>query len=295
MKEILVNESQNQPELVLQVFWGLLACEILNGKDRDVVEHTSLKKMRELIERKFGADRIGPLASKEHTETISWLLHWLLVYSFTADDLTTNGLFASLVCNHNLYGQHFLNIVQMRAAHLAKYMITSMLLSIKQPHEKFQIHHNALETHALPIALDEINSGSDCAFAAFLKAVYEDYDLDEAITLVDKMTEQANEDVLLRRYALDIKQDAYILIFQMKARLYRVVPVDEIKKCTGDQFEMVISEVDKYLQDEGFVVYKDATKISCNVKPKMTTEESITQKAQEMFGKTEQLKNQFLI
>lgn len=39
---------------MLQVFWGLLACEILNGKGRDVVEHTSLKKMRELIEKKFG-------------------------------------------------------------------------------------------------------------------------------------------------------------------------------------------------------------------------------------------------
>jgi hypothetical protein len=39
---------------MLQVFWGLLGCEILNGKGRDVVEHTSLKKMKELIEKRFG-------------------------------------------------------------------------------------------------------------------------------------------------------------------------------------------------------------------------------------------------
>lgn len=37
LKEILVNESQQNAELMLQVFWGLLACQILNGKGRDVV------------------------------------------------------------------------------------------------------------------------------------------------------------------------------------------------------------------------------------------------------------------
>lgn len=98
LKEILVNESHNHPDLVFQVFWGLLACEILNGKDRDVVEHTSLKKMRELIERKFGESGLRPgTATQEQTEIISWLLHWLLVYSFTNEDLTNMGLFGTIL------------------------------------------------------------------------------------------------------------------------------------------------------------------------------------------------------
>ena len=54
LKEILVNESSQNSDIMIQVFWGLLACEILNGKGRDVVEHTSLKKMKELIEKKYG-------------------------------------------------------------------------------------------------------------------------------------------------------------------------------------------------------------------------------------------------
>ena len=113
LKEILVNESQTHPELVFQVFWGLLACEILNGKERDVVEHTSLKKMRELIERKFGMEgvRVAHVANQEHIETTTWLLHWLLVYSFTSDDLTNAGLFATILADQQLYGSHFLNIV----------------------------------------------------------------------------------------------------------------------------------------------------------------------------------------
>ncbi len=44
--------------MVLQVFWGLLACEILNGKDRDVVENTSLKRIKDLIDKKFGYENI---------------------------------------------------------------------------------------------------------------------------------------------------------------------------------------------------------------------------------------------
>ena len=54
LKEILVNESSQNSEIMLQVFWGLLACEILNGKGRGVIENTSLKKMKELIEKKYG-------------------------------------------------------------------------------------------------------------------------------------------------------------------------------------------------------------------------------------------------
>lgn len=112
LKEILVNEDQTHPDLVFQVFWGLLACEILNDKDRDVVEHTSLKKMRAIIERKYGADGIRSSSnSQEHIETATWLLHWLLVYSFTNNDLTNGGLFATILTDTSLYGSHFLNIV----------------------------------------------------------------------------------------------------------------------------------------------------------------------------------------
>ncbi len=40
------------------MFWGLLACEILNGKDRDIVENTSLKKIKDLIDKKFGNESL---------------------------------------------------------------------------------------------------------------------------------------------------------------------------------------------------------------------------------------------
>ena len=207
----------------------------MNGKDRDVVENTSLKKMRDLIERKFEAQGINPLtASQEHTEIVTWLVHWLLVYSFTSEDLTNTGLFATIMTDHQVYGTHFFNVVQMRAESLSKYMTTSFLLCRGQPNEKYQIDKNALETHALPIALDQIKSGQKDPFSLFLKAVYDDYDLAEAQKLVEQMSAAANEDILLRKYALDIKYHAYLLIFQMKCKIYKSVSTKEMSQCFGD-------------------------------------------------------------
>ena len=65
LKEILVNESQTHADLVLQVFWGLLACQILNGKGRDSLEMTTLRKMREIIERKYNTDSIKHLGPQQ--------------------------------------------------------------------------------------------------------------------------------------------------------------------------------------------------------------------------------------
>jgi len=84
----------------------------LNGKGRDVVEHTSLKKMKELIEKKYGVNEVmSTSSSQEYTQTVCWMLHWLLIYSFTAKDLTNTGLFASILSDQSLYGTMFLNVV----------------------------------------------------------------------------------------------------------------------------------------------------------------------------------------
>lgn len=41
-----------------------------------------------------------------------WLLHWILVYSFTTKN---ESLFASLVTDNTNYGQSFLNIVEIKS------------------------------------------------------------------------------------------------------------------------------------------------------------------------------------
>jgi hypothetical protein len=122
LKEILVNEGQNHADLVMQVYWGLLACEILNSKERDVLEHTTLKRIKEIIERRIseGHDRL------DNINQYAWVLNWILVYGYMTGN---HGLFSSLISDHHTYGSGFLNIIQIRCQHIQRYMVASFLLS----------------------------------------------------------------------------------------------------------------------------------------------------------------------
>lgn len=125
LKEILSNETTSQ-ELVLQVLWGLLACEILNGKPRDVVENTTVKRIRDLIEKRF-AD--GAINETQVTQYMCWLLHWVLVYSFTSENVSNTSLFATILSDTKTHGQSFLQVVQMRCLSMFKYLVSSFLLA----------------------------------------------------------------------------------------------------------------------------------------------------------------------
>jgi capsid portal protein len=115
---------------MLQVFWGLLACEILNGKSRDIVENTSLLKMRALIEDKYGSfDLPSSAINQEMNNLASVILHYILVFSFTAKDLSNTALFASLLTDETSYGSVFLHVVQSKPQILLKYMISAFLIA----------------------------------------------------------------------------------------------------------------------------------------------------------------------
>jgi hypothetical protein len=182
LKEVLTNESQTSSELMLQVYWGLLACEILNGKGRDVVENTTVKKMRDLIEKRFTE---GGINDQQYTQYMSWLLHWLLVYCFTQKESTNTCLFATLLSDTATHGSTFLAVVQMRTQFLLRYMVASFILARGQQNQKYQINRDALERIALPISLDFLQSGSSDVFAQFLQSIYEDFDLDRAAELAN--------------------------------------------------------------------------------------------------------------
>ena len=51
MKEILATEQQKETEFVLQVFWGLLSSEILLQREKETLEFTTLRKMKDFIEK----------------------------------------------------------------------------------------------------------------------------------------------------------------------------------------------------------------------------------------------------
>lgn len=54
--------------------------------------------------------------------------------------------------------------------------------------------------------------------------------MEEALKLVEEMATEANNDIFLHSYTLDIKKQAYLLVFEMKTKLFRKVQISEVSK-----------------------------------------------------------------
>lgn len=249
--------------------------------------------MKELIEKKYGVNEfMSTSSSQEYTQTVCWMLHWLLIYSFTAEDLTNTGLFATILSDHGLYGNLFLNVVQLRSESLTRYMIASFLLANGQPNDKYKISKNALEDIACPIAVETLaTTSSTDAFSGFLQALYQDYDLDKALGLVETMAKQAEGDFLLKNYVFDIKKQAYLLVFQTKCKIFRSVEISEIQKHLGSSTPILSAceDIERHLQDDGFDTEIPATAkdgkgaLSCFVKKQNDTEHVLNKRAHDLF------------
>jgi hypothetical protein len=67
-----------------------------------------------------------------------------------------------------------------------------------------------------------------CAYAKFLRALYEEFDIDVAAAMISEMDTQANNDILLKGLAADLKKNAAILLNVVKCKLYGSVKTLEI-------------------------------------------------------------------
>lgn len=106
------------------MFWGLLACEIQNQKSRESIEKITIRKLKDIIKSRFND---FPMQMLHQTQ---WLLHWVLVFSFTAE--RSNGLFAALLADTQNFGETYLNVIALRNQHLMRHMVAGFLLGRSQ-------------------------------------------------------------------------------------------------------------------------------------------------------------------
>lgn len=240
------------------MFWGLLACEILNGKGRDVVENTTVKKLRDLIEKKH-AD--GSINDQQFSQYSAWLIHWLMVYCFTSKTMTNTCLLASLLSetgNHNCMQ----NVVQMKAGVLSRYMIASFILGTTQNGSKYQIRGDSIEKIALPLALNLCNAGGKDELCRFLKALYEEFDMESALKIIPEISKALNEDFLLKPFAAEITKQVVILAFKVNCKLFKTVSAKEFTSLVGAEADQAFEELKVVLLQDGFTVKKDKDVIS---------------------------------
>jgi hypothetical protein len=217
LKEILATETYNQSTLVSQVLWGLLACEILNNKSREVTELTTVRRIKDILKTRLSE---SPMQMLHQT---SWLLHWCAVFSFSAEK--SNGLFAALLADRSNFGDAYLNVIQLKYPSLMRHMIASFLLGRShqyQPQPSPQtsrtqispLEKDALQTIGMPIILAEQDVYSD-SFTKFSVALLEEYDFEQALHFARELYKEAEVDILLRPHAAEIYRQACLYVYEV--------------------------------------------------------------------------------
>lgn len=124
--------------------------------------------------------------------------------------------------------------------------------------------------------------------------------MDQALKLVDEMSAEANEDLFLHSYVLDIKKQAYLLVFEIKSKLFRKVEVAEVSKYLKPMVPIddVCKELQRHFHEDGYDIQidkagDDGGTISCVVKSSMA-EQKLQEQALQLFEKTKQLNRQYL-
>ena len=198
LKEILTNEQYTQTEFVLQIFWGLLQCEILLNREKDTLEFTTLNKMKQFIE-KLHADQVN--SYQETVNQKAWVIHQVMVYSFTSKQPNAVSLFAQLFTDRTLLpdksttiGQSYLNVVQVKCQYMLRYLIASLLMSG---------NFETLQDHILPAVVQEKGKYTDVS-TSFLQNLYEEFDFQTALKLSKDFGKAASEDILLKGFANEI-------------------------------------------------------------------------------------------
>jgi len=112
-----------------------------------------------------------------------------------------------------------------------------------------------------------------------VQAIYQDYDLEMAVKMVEKMVKEAEDDILLKSYIPGIKKQAYLLIFQTKCKLFRTIDLAELEKLLGSATpkDEAIQSIEGFLSVDGFdtIFDKKSNTLSCVVKRKFDCDQVV--------------------
>ena len=107
--------------------------------------------------------------------------------------------------------------------------------------------------------LAEKSAYSD-VFTGFTEALLEDFDFEEALELAEEIGKTAQQDVLLKPHADEIKRQAYLYVFEVQSRLMHSSADDlglnlsEFCKTYGIQEDGASGLVETNLREQGLIV-----------------------------------------
>jgi hypothetical protein len=88
-----------------------------------------------------------------------------------------------------------------------------------------------------------------------VEKLYNDFDYAGALALAKELGKAAKEDLLLKNHADEIQTQAVLLVFQVKARIYRTVDLADLISESGiKNAEEAKTRFDENLKKEGFSI-----------------------------------------
>lgn len=117
--------------------------------------------------------------------------------------------------------------MQLKCQYLLRYLIVSLLLSGG---------FDGIQETILPVIQLEKSKYSD-VYTRFIETLYEQFDFDGAIALIKELGEAAQDDLLLKNFVDEIKTHAALLVYHVKAKLYKTVSVKNLAQEAGFKTE----------------------------------------------------------
>lgn len=123
------------------------------------------------------------------------------------------------------------------------------------------LNRDALPQIALPIILSEKAVYSD-SFTQFTEALFEDFEFDRAIKLANALADEAENDILLKPHAKELRRSALLYVFEVQSRLFKQGnDLDEFCKENNIEFvEQAVTQVQTNLTQMGLIVQTEGPK-----------------------------------
>lgn len=195
--------------------WGKLASDIMAGDFAAAQE--AMAKVQEGLDTKSGADALLQLNNR------AWFIHWALFVLFK----TENGV--DKLCEL-LFHSTYMSTIQASCPWILRYLTVAALVSAAANTNHHYAHRRVKEL--VRAVVQELYEYEDPVLS-FIKALYVDYDLEEATAQLQKAQELVAGDYFTQGLAAQFANAARLLIVELYCRVHQRIQVKNLAKAVN--------------------------------------------------------------
>ncbi|KAJ5683825.1 Eukaryotic translation initiation factor 3 subunit E [Penicillium maclennaniae] len=270
-------------EKLASATWGHLACEILNGRNREnpAWEQSfeaalgEVPKVKDSIETRLFSNPLGQLHSR------TWLIHWCLFLLFDHDSArdTITDLF---------FSPAFINTIQTSCPRVLRYLAAAVVTNRNRPHKHSGVYPKQLKD-LVRVVRQEGYEYSD-PITDFVKALHIDFDFEEAQKKLGEAEAVLRDDFFLHGQADAFIEAARHLISESYCKIHQRIDIKDLSTRLGlseDEGEKWIVNLIRNTRVDAKIDYKAGTVIMNH--PPSSVYQQVIEKTKGAFFRTQVL------